>query len=89
MQHHTRIGLILTIPYIEPDGKEPIYDGAFFQEGQDFNQGNLNTFSDQSFYKATDEAINKYGKRNKKGVELKKTFTYDNTVDKILKIINK
>lgn len=74
---------------IEPDGKEPIYDGAFFQEGQDFNQGNLNTFSDQSFYKATDEAINKYGKRNKKGVELKKTFTYDNTVDKILKIINK
>lgn len=74
---------------VEPDGQEPIYDGAFFQEGQDFNQGNLNTFSDQSFYKSLDQAIDKYHKRNDKGVELKETFTYDNTIEKILKIINK
>ncbi len=74
---------------VEPDGQEPIYDGAFFQEGQQFNQGNLNTFSEKSFYKALDQAINKYSKRNEKGVELKQTFTYDNTIEKILKIINK
>ena len=74
---------------VEPDGQEPIYDGAFFQEGQDSNQGNLNTFSEQSFYKALDFAISKHDKRNEKGVELKTTFNYDNTVDKILNIISK
>lgn len=74
---------------VEPDGQEPIYDGAFFQEGQDCNQGNLNTFSEQSFYKALDVAISKHDKRNEKGVELKTTFNYDNTVEKILNIISK
>jgi hypothetical protein len=74
---------------VEPEGKEEIYDGAFFQKGQPFNQGNLNTFSDQSFYKALDKAIDKYGKRNEKGVEIKEVFTYDNTVEKILNLINK
>ena len=72
---------------VEPDGQEPIYDGAFFQEGQSFNQGNLNTFSDQSFYKALDLALNKHSEKNEEGVELKETFTYDNTVEKILNII--
>ncbi|MDB4587508.1 glycosyltransferase [bacterium] len=74
---------------VEPEGQEEIYDGAFFQKGQPFNQGNLNTFSDQSFYKALDKAIDKYDKRNEKGVEIKEVFTYDNTVEKILNLINK
>ena len=74
---------------VEPEGVEDIYDQTFFVKGNNFNQGNLNTFSDQSFYKAIDKAIDKYGKRNEKGVEIKEIFTYDNTVEKILNSINK
>ena len=28
---------------VDPDGQEPIYDGVFFQEGHESNQGNFNT----------------------------------------------
>lgn len=74
---------------VEPKSKEDIYDGAFFIEGSDFNQGNLNTFDDESFYLATDKALSKVSEKNKKGVEIKDKFTYDNCVNQILKIMSK
>lgn len=72
---------------IEPNGKEEVYDQAFFFEGHDFNQGNINTFSDNDFYEATEVAINKCKNKNKKGIELKNTFNYNNTIKQILNII--
>ena len=44
---------------IEPEGIEEAYDGAFFHKGQEFNQGNINTFSDEKFNAATDAAVKK------------------------------
>ena len=29
---------------LNPSGKEPVYDKIFFQEGSEFNQGNIYTF---------------------------------------------
>lgn len=74
---------------VEPEGQEPIYDGAFFHEGQPYNQGTFSVFSEDSFYKALDKSIDTYGKRNEKGVEMKHTFSYNNTIEKILKVIEK
>ena len=72
---------------IEPSGTEEIYDGAFFHKGQDFNQGNMNTFSDSSFDKATDEAVNKCNTNNTEGIKLQEQFSYSKTIDSILKLI--
>lgn len=72
---------------VSPDGEEEIYDGAFFHKGAEFNQGVLNTFSEESFNKATDTAINKCNNINSEGEKLKDKFTYENTVNQILNII--
>ena len=72
---------------VEPSGTEEIYDGAFFHKGQDFNQGNMNSFSDESFNNATEEAINKCNTNNVEGIKLKDKFSYSNTIDSILKLI--
>lgn len=72
---------------VEPSSQEEIYDNVFFQKGQEFNQGKLNCFSNESFYSAIDESLNRYQKRNEQGSKLKETFTYSNTVNQILKLI--
>lgn len=72
---------------VEPSGKESIYDNIFFTEGQEFNQGNMYTFSDESFFEACDRAEKKVNEKNSKGIELKDTFSYNSTVDKILKLM--
>lgn len=73
---------------VEPEGQEPIYDGAFFHEGQAYNQGTFSVFSDKAFYSALDKAISLTSKRNDKGVEIKESFSYNKTIEKILKTIN-
>ena len=73
---------------IEPNGSEDIYDEIFFKKGDPFNQGEINTFSDEDFYNSMEIAIKKCNSKNNKGIELIKTFNYDNTINKILKLIN-
>lgn len=74
---------------IEPDGMEPVYDGVHFFQNQPFNQGNYFKFSDESIIVAFEKA-EKIGKTiNIKGLELQQKFSYKNTVDKILEVINK
>lgn len=73
---------------VEPSGSEEIYDGAFFHKGQEFNQGNMNSFSDESFDKATDDAVNKCNVSNTEGIKLGSEFTYSKTIDSILKLID-
>ena len=69
---------------VNPSGKEPAYDGLFFLEGQDTNQGNINTFTESSFTEVTSKAIEASKQKNIKGVELKNKFTYEKSVDNIL-----
>ena len=69
---------------VEPSGTEEIYDGAFFHKGQDFNQGNMNTFSDDSFNEAVDKAVNKCNTNNTEGIKLGEKFSYSKTIDSIL-----
>ena len=69
---------------IEPDGKEPIYDGIFFNEGSDFNQGNMYTFDEDELMSAMDKAEVLCKNENKEGLKLKNKFTYKKTLEKIL-----
>ncbi len=69
---------------LEPNGKEPVYDGIFFQEGSPFNQGNIYTFDDDEFIAAMESAEGMCKNENKEGIELGKELTYENTLNKIL-----
>lgn len=69
---------------INPEGKEEAYDNLFFHKGQDFNQGNINTFSTESFNHVTQEAISKSKTKNTEGEKLKEKFSYKKCAEKIL-----
>lgn len=71
---------------VEPSGKESIVDGMFFSENSPFNQGTMDTFTDEQFYDACERAINVSKDKNQKGVELREEFTYNKTITKILEI---
>jgi hypothetical protein len=69
---------------IEPNGKEPCYDGKFFVEGQPFNQGNIFTWDSDIVSQAMDDAVSKKGQINTEGEKLKERFSYENTADRLL-----
>ena len=72
---------------VEPDGQEPIYDGAFFQEGLPFNQGNMSQLNEDTILKNLEKSEKFSGKPNTEGVKLSKKFTYKQTLEEILKHI--
>jgi hypothetical protein len=72
---------------VEPDGQEDCYDGLFFKEGLNYNQGQIHSFTKESFNNAIDKALDLYKDKNKNGIDLSEKFTYNNTVKEILKII--
>lgn len=72
---------------VEPAESQEIYDGAFFHKGAEFNQGNMSTFSPESFSSAVETAVDKCNKVNTEGEKLKTEFTYEKTVSNILKIL--
>ena len=69
---------------VEPDGKEEAYDNIFFHKGADLNQGSINLFSDESFYRAVEVAIEKCKTTNENGRKLKEQFSYKKSVNTIL-----
>lgn len=69
---------------IEPSSKISAHDGVFFVDGQDFNQGSFFDFSEDLFQKAIVMSLSRYKKGNPDGEKLQETFSYKNTVNKIL-----
>lgn len=72
---------------VEPEYSQPIYDQAFFTQGAPFNQGSMNKISDDTMLKVFEKSEKFKGKSNKEGVKLKSKFTYKNTLESILNII--
>lgn len=72
---------------VEPDGQESIHDGIFFKPETPFNQGNMSVVSDSKMVESFKLAESKSNKLNKNGLKLKEEFTYEKTVNQILKII--
>jgi glycosyltransferase involved in cell wall biosynthesis len=76
---------------VNPSGKIPCYDGVFFNEGQDFNQGFYFDWSDDEFINGCELAEKRFlSKRNNdSGENLSRVFTWEKTVNKILSYVNK
>lgn len=71
---------------VKPSGMIPVYDNVFFKEGQDFNQGNIFTFDEESFIHGCEQAIKRVesDKKNAAGLELQEKFSMKNSLIKIL-----
>lgn len=74
---------------VEPSGMIDIYDGMFFRPGEEFNQGDMYTFSQeaaQEAYKKSLDIFEKCGKVGKQSerFSLQEKFSVKNTVDKLL-----
>jgi hypothetical protein len=72
---------------LQPNGKELAADGLFFGQGGPFNQGNIYTFDDDEFTAAMELAESKATTTNEEGLKLQKQFTYENTLNKVLDVI--
>lgn len=72
---------------LNPNGNTSAIDGVFFTENSPYNQGNINTFDDEEVVSKFEEAESFKGKRNTEGEKLKDKFTYKNTLESIIKIM--
>jgi hypothetical protein len=75
---------------VQPSKKIDCYDNQFFPKGSQYNQGQIFDWNEDDFIDGCEEAIkrSKDNRVNKKGLELQKEFTYANTLDSILKVID-
>jgi hypothetical protein len=71
---------------VEPSGKIPCYDGIFFNQGQEFNQGSYFDWSDEEFISACEKAEQRFNlnSNNTAGEKLVKEFTWEKTTKIIL-----
>lgn len=73
---------------VNPDGKEPSHDGVFFHNGHDFNQGNIYTWDEDEVVEAFEKGEKLARTENSEGLKLQKEFTYEKTLDNLLKVID-
>ena len=74
---------------VEPNGVLDADDGFFFKKGQPFNQGTWFDFDEDSLIEAMRVAVERFeaNNNNEVGERLKDEFTYQRTVDTIIKNI--
>ena len=72
---------------INPKGKVEAYDGVFFHEKTEWNQGSIHDFNEDDFISGCEEAIKRVEKEreNKEGLKLVEEFSYAKMVDQITK----
>ena len=70
---------------VNPNGKQSIVDGIFFHPNTPFNTGNCYAWDEKDVLAAMDLAVQKVKIPNLEGEKLATEFTYDKTVDYILK----
>jgi len=72
---------------VKPNGKEPVYDGIFFHQGQVFNQGNIYSYNNDDFISGCELAIKRFESNpiNEKGKELQNTYSFKIGADLIIK----
>ena len=75
---------------VNPSGKIEAYDGMFFRQGMNVNQGNIYTFKEDDFIDGCEKAIKRFesNKINTNGLKLQDEYTIENTVSKILKLMD-
>lgn len=71
---------------VNPSQKIPCYDGVFFNEGQEFNQGSYFDWNEEEFISACEQAEKRFisNPDNEEGKKLVEKFTWQKTVKIIL-----
>jgi hypothetical protein len=69
---------------VKPTSMIPVYDGFFFSKGSEYNQGEIFDWAEEDAVSAMEISVAKHTTVNIRGIELGKTLTYKNTVDRIL-----
>lgn len=72
---------------VDPVGKQPCYDNAFFVKGHKYNQGEYYRLHQDGISKALDQSVQFAKSENTEGLKLQEKFTYAKTVEKILEKI--
>ncbi len=72
---------------VDPVGKQPCYDNAFFVQGHKYNQGEYYRLHQDGISKALDQSVQFAKSENTEGLKLQEKFTYAKTVEKILEKI--
>ena len=73
---------------VDPSSKTSVYDGMFFHQGQEYNQGNIFDWNENDFISACETAISrvKQNKINQEGLKLQQDFSVKRTADQILSL---
>jgi hypothetical protein len=73
---------------VKPSGKELVYDGIFFHQGQPYNQGSIFTYSESDLMLAFDKVLERKNKKkvNVAGLKLQ-NLQWSNSVEKILEVM--
>lgn len=69
-----------------PDGQRKPYDGAFFKEGDEYNQGMIYDVSPDTLRLMMTKSLDFAKKPNLEGEKLKETFSYKKMLDNLLDI---
>ena len=73
---------------VEPQGTEDIYDNRFFIKGHPFNQGVKFKLDEDKIIESMEKSLSKVSIPNSKGESLKDKFTYENTLNSLLTLID-
>ena len=71
---------------VEPSGKIDAYDGKFFIENANFNQGQIYTWNEDDFIDGCEEAVKRFEASpvNEAGLKVREKFTLSRTVDSLI-----
>ena len=72
---------------VQPNGKVSCIDNIHFHQNSPFNTGNFYTFDNNEVLQAMDKAVKLAKTPNLEGEKLKDQFSYEKTIDSILKEI--
>lgn len=70
----------------QPDGQREPYDGAFFNKGDEYNQGTIFDVKQDTVKALMKKSLEFAKKPNPEGEKLKQDFTYDGMLDNLLDI---
>lgn len=79
------------VTFVNPSQKIDAADGAFFKQGEAFNQGSIFDWNEDEFIAGCETAIQNYKKSpiNTAGVALQTEYTADKFTDSVIKLVSK
>ena len=77
------------VTFVNPNGKIDAIDGAFFRQGDAFNQGSIFDWREDEFVAGCEQAIKKVesSPTNTEGLKLQQEYTKDKFLDNVINLL--